>query len=70
MTPEFIIFVFRNLDLWPWHSNSSERGTKHVFTMWIWRKSVQLFPRYFIHKQNNHRLTAPKTEPSAFHCVR
>ena len=27
--------------------------------MWIWRKSVQRFPRYFIHKQKS-RLTAPK----------
>jgi len=34
----------------------------------IWCKSVQRFPRYFIHKQK-HRLTAPKTEPSAIHCV-
>jgi len=22
-------------------------------SMWIWRKSVQWFPRYFIHKQRN-----------------
>jgi len=24
-------------------------------SMWIWRKSVQLFQRYFIHKQKSHR---------------
>jgi len=24
-------FVPGDLDLWPWHSNSSQRGTKHVF---------------------------------------
>jgi len=29
-------FVPGDLDLWPWHSNSSERGTKHVF-LWICR---------------------------------
>jgi len=28
-------------------------------SMWIWRTSVQWFPRYFIHKQKSHR---PKTE--------
>jgi len=38
--------------------------------LWIWRKSVQRFPRYLIHKQKKHRLTAAKTEPSAVHCVR
>ena len=82
-----------------WHSNSSERGTKHVFhvnmsqissvlpeisaenpvflsvvaltfdlwsltltfklvqasSLWIWCKSVQQQPRYFIHKQKIHR---------------
>ena len=42
--------VTLTLDLWPWPSNSSERGTNTSFA-WIWHKSVQLFPRYFIHKQ-------------------
>ena len=28
--PENAIFVPGDLDLWPWHSYSSERGTKHV----------------------------------------
>jgi len=27
----FPVFVPGDLDLWPWHSNSSERGTKHIF---------------------------------------
>jgi len=44
------VFVPGDLDLWPWHSNSSERGTKHVFRVNL-RKFVQRFPRYFIHKQ-------------------
>jgi len=26
-------FVPGDLDRWPWHSNSSERGTKHVFPL-------------------------------------
>jgi len=25
------IFVPGDFDIWPWHSNSSERGTKHAF---------------------------------------
>jgi len=32
----------------------------------IWRKSVERFPRYFIHKKWR---TAPKTEPYAVHWV-
>jgi len=28
---EKCFFVSADLDLWHWHSNSSERGTKHVF---------------------------------------
>jgi len=27
----FPSFIPGDLDLWPWHSNSSERGAKHVF---------------------------------------
>ena len=32
-------------------------------SMWIWRKSVQRFQSYFIHKQTKESQTAPKTEP-------
>jgi len=39
----------------------------NTFSLWIWPKSVQRFPRYFIHKKPQ---TAPKTEPCAAHCVR
>jgi len=41
------------------------------FSVWIWRLA-QIRPAVteIFHKQtNNHRLTAPKTEPSAVHCV-
>jgi len=40
----------------------------NMFSVWIWCKSVQRFPRHFTHKKD-HRLTAPKTEPSAVHRV-
>jgi len=29
--PKIAVFVPGDLDLWPWPSNLSERGTKHVF---------------------------------------
>jgi len=31
MAVQSTFFLPGDLDLWPWHSNSSERGTKHVF---------------------------------------
>jgi len=50
-------FVPGDLDLWPWHSNSSEWGTRYRYTssLWIWRKSIQQFSRYLIHKQKTHK---------------
>jgi len=33
MTQQFFIFVPGDPDLWPWHSNSSEQRTKHVFSV-------------------------------------
>jgi len=50
----FLSLVTLTFDLWPWQSNSSERGTKYIFHV-NWRKSAQRFPRYFIHKQKSHR---------------
>jgi len=38
--------------------------------VWLWRKSVQRFRRYLIHKQKINKKTALKTEPYAVHCVR
>jgi len=45
-----MLFFPGDLNLWPWPSNSSERGPK---TSWvsIWHKSTQQFWRYYIHKQ-------------------
>jgi len=42
-------FVHGDLDLWPWHSNSSEEGTKHVFPVNL-AHICSVVPRYFIHK--------------------
>jgi len=49
--PPLVTLTF---DIWPWHSNSSERGW-NTCSLWIWRKSVQPFPRYFRHKQNKQQ---------------
>jgi len=59
-------FVPGDLDLWPWPSNSSERGTKHVFCVNLTqiRSAVS---EIFIHKKSQ---TAPKTEPCAVHYMR
>jgi len=63
--PGFLSMVTLTADPWPWPSNSSERGTEHVFRVNL----VQI--RSAVHTQTkNHRLTAPKTEPSVVHCVR
>jgi len=42
---------------------------QNASSLWTWRKSVQRFPRYYIHKQKKSQ-TAPKTERYAVHCVR
>ena len=31
------------------------RKGPNMSSLWIWRKSIQRFPRYFIHKQESHR---------------
>jgi len=54
---------------WPWLLTLTFKLVR-VF-MWIWRKSVQRFPRYFIYKQKIPQTDgAKKTVPSAVHCVR
>jgi len=59
-----------DIDLWPWHSNSSERGTKHVFPVNLaqFRSAIpEIFNR--VHKQSHwqrHNTTSPYT----VHCVR
>jgi len=46
---------------WPWPWNSSERGL-NASSVWIRRKSVQRFPRYFIHKQKSHSAKSRTTK--------
>jgi len=54
-------FVPGDLARWPWRSNSSERGTKHVFRVNL-AQIHSAIPERFHMQTNNHRLTAPKTE--------
>jgi len=46
----FLSLVTLTFVLWPWHSNSPSEGP-NTSSVWNWRKSVQRFPRYFIHKK-------------------
>jgi len=58
-------FFLGDLNLWPLTLTFKlirERERSNTFSLWIWRKSVLRFPRYFIQKQ---KVTAPKTEPYA-----
>jgi len=53
-------FVPGDLDLWPWHSNSSERGTKHIFPVNL-AQIRSAVPEIFYSqtnkkKQKSHRL--------------
>jgi len=41
MIQQFLRFVPGDFDLWPWHSNSSERGTKHVFPVNLVQKKTK-----------------------------
>jgi len=47
-----------DLDLWPWHSNSSERGTKHVFPVYL-TQIRSAVPETF-HTQTKKSQTVPK----------
>jgi len=55
--PIISFFVPGDLDLWP--SNSSERGTKHVFGVNL-AQICSAVPKTF-HTQKNHKLMVPKT---------
>ena len=64
----FVLFVPGDRDLWPWHSNSSERGTKHVFTVNLTqiRSSIPEIFEWQQKTKNNNKTksqTALKTEP-------
>jgi len=66
--PEILVFVHGDLDLWPWESNSSERGTKHVLPVNL-AQICSVVPEIF-HTQTKKSQTAPKAEPYTVHCVR
>ena len=62
-----VVFVPGDLDL---DLQSCLSKGQNMSSVGISSKSMQRFWRYFITKTKNHRLTAPKTEPSAVHCMR
>jgi len=51
--------VTLTFNLWSWHSHSCRPPSKgpNTSSVWIWCKSVTRFPRYFIHKQTNKKVT-------------
>jgi len=53
----FSFFVSGDLDLWPWHSNSSERGSKHVFQVNLAqiRLAVPEIFHSYTNKEKSHR---------------
>jgi len=63
----FLSLVALTFDLWLWPSNSSERGTKHVFRVNL--AQIRSAVPQILHTQK-HELTTPKTELSAVRGVR
>jgi len=51
--------VTLTFDIWPWPSNSSERGTKHIFRVNLPQIRSAIFEIFHI-QTKKHRLTAPK----------
>jgi len=64
----FHSFVPGDLELWPWHSNSSERGTKHVFPV-ISAQIRSAVPEIFEwqKKQENNTCHTTTTTPQPFY---
>jgi len=63
-------FVPGNLDFWPWHSNSSERGTKHVLPVNL--AQIRSAVSNIFHTQTESHRQCQKTEPytvSSLHVV-
>jgi len=56
-----------DLYLRPWDSNSSERGTKHVFSVNL--AQIRSAVTTIFHTQTKKSQTAPTTEPCAAHCM-
>ena len=66
--PKTLFFVRGDLDFWPWHSNSSNWGTKHVFPVNL--AQIRSADPDIFHTQTKKSHTVPKTEPYAVHYVR
>jgi len=70
---EFLSLLTLTFDLWPWHSKSSERGTKHIFPVNLaqirFSRSRDIWVRN--KKQTNNEVKALKTEPyfRAIECI-
>ena len=66
MAVQSAVFVPGELDLWPWHSNSSERGTKRKFGA----NSFSFFRDIWFTSKKQKVTDSAKTEPYVVHCVR
>jgi len=62
------VFVSSDLDIWPLHSNLSERGTSHVCPVNL-AQIRSAVPEIF-YTQTKRSKIAPKTELYTVHCVR
>jgi len=59
-----VFFVPGDLDL-----QTCPHEGPNASSVQTWQKSIQRFPEIFHTNQNNHKLTAPKTEPFPAYCV-
>jgi len=57
-----------DLDLWPWHSNSSERATKHVFLVNLAQIRSAVPEIFHTQTKKSHRQIQNLTQFD--HCVR
>ena len=62
-------FVAGDLDIWPWHSNSSERGTKHVFHANL-AQIHSAVPEIFHTQTNKQTSQKNRTLLSSLHAVK
>ena len=65
---EFFVLVTLTFDLWPWHSNSSKRWTKHVFTVNL-AQIRSAVPEIF-DPQAKNKVTDSAKNRTLVHCVR
>jgi len=56
-------FVPTDVDLSPWHSNSSKRGNKHVFAVNLAQIRLAVPEIFHAQTKKNKKVTALKTEP-------